>query len=411
MILTAEPPEAMLGRRAEDERAMDTLRILVTDDEPGMRLGAERTLRDFKVLVPDVHEEVNFVIDQAETGEEALEKIKAGPPDILLLDHKLPGISGLDVLDQTAGMHLEMLTIMITAYASIETAVVATKRGAYDFLAKPFTPDELKSTVRKAAIRVVLARQARKLAEEKRQVRFQFIRILGHELKAPLNAIDGFLQILKNHTLGNTIEAYDGVVGRSMARVEHMYKLIVDLLDMTRIESGQKARDLSTVDVREVARTSIETALPTAQPRKITINLHADDPVTMMADRGEIEMILNNLVSNAVKYNRDGGQVDVRLAKTDKTVAISVSDTGIGMSKEEAAKLFGEFVRIKNAKTRSILGSGLGLSIVKRLAMLYDGSASVESEPDVGSTFAVSLKDLPAPPATPAPVQSITDGG
>jgi len=390
---------------------MDTLRILVTDDEPGMRLGAERTLRDFRVIVPDVHEEVAFVVDQAETGEQAIEKITSQPPDILLLDHKLPGISGLDVLDRVSGMHAELLTIMITAYASIETAVTATKRGAYDFLAKPFTPDELKSTVRKAAIRIVLAKQARKLAEEKKQVRFQFIRVLGHELKAPLNAIDGFLQLIKNNTLGGEIGAYNEIIGRCGARVDHMRKLIVDLLDMTRIESGQKARDLGTVDIREIARTSIETILPTAQPRNITINLHADDPVSMTADRGEIEMILNNLISNAVKYNRDNGRVDVRIARSDPIVTITVTDTGIGMSREEAAKLFGEFVRIKNAKTRSILGSGLGLSIVKRLAMMYDGSAEVESEPDVGSTFTVVLKDQHESPETPASAATTTKEG
>jgi len=382
---------------------METLRILVTDDEPGMRLGAERTLRDFTVVVPDVHEEVAFVVDQAETGEQAIERIAARPPDILLLDHKLPGISGLDVLDRVSGMGDELLTIMITAYASIETAVTATKRGAYDFLAKPFTPDELKSTVRKAAIRIVLARQARKLAEEKRQVRFQFIRVLGHELKAPLNAVDGFLQLIRNHTLGGEVGAYDEIVGRCGVRVDHMRKLIADLLDMTRIESGQKSRDLGVLDVCEVARTSIETILPTAQPRNITIELHADDPVTMTADRGEIEMILNNLISNAVKYNRDNGRVDVRIARSGQVVTIAVADTGVGMSGEEAARLFGEFVRIKNARTRGILGSGLGLSIVKRLALLYDGSAGVESEPNVGSTFTVVLKDSSRVPPIPAP--------
>lgn len=175
---------------------METLRILVTDDEPGMRMAVERALRGFTTRVPDIDVDVSFTIDQAETGEQALEKILAGPPDILLLDHKLPGMSGLDVLDRLASQDLEMLTIMITAYASIETAVTATKRGAYDFLAKPFTPAELKGTIRKAAARLILARQARRLEHEKRQVRFQFIRVLGHELKAPLNAVSGYLQIL-----------------------------------------------------------------------------------------------------------------------------------------------------------------------------------------------------------------------
>ena len=120
---------------------METLRLLVTDDELGMRLGVSRTLRDFTVRIPDLNEVIDFQVEQAESGERALEIIGRGPPDILLLDHKMPGISGLDVLDRVRGLQADMLTIMITAYASIETAVTATKRGAYDFLAKPFTPD------------------------------------------------------------------------------------------------------------------------------------------------------------------------------------------------------------------------------------------------------------------------------
>jgi signal transduction histidine kinase len=99
-------------------------------------------------------------------------------------------------------------------------------------------------------------------------------------------------------------------------------------------------------------------------------------------------------VSNAVKYNKDNGRVDVMLSRDDGTITIEVKDTGIGMTKEEATKLFNDFVRIKNASTSGILGSGLGLSIVKKLALLYEGNAKVDSEPDVGSTFTVTLRDI-----------------
>jgi signal transduction histidine kinase len=105
-----------------------------------------------------------------------------------------------------------------------------------------------------------------------------------------------------------------------------------------------------------------------------------------------MEIIFNNLVSNAVKYNRDGGTVDVRIAPCPGGGTLAVSDTGIGMTREETARLFADFVRIKNDKTRNILGSGLGLSIVRKLAQLYGGDATFVSEPDVGSTFTVSLQ-------------------
>jgi signal transduction histidine kinase len=372
---------------------METLRVLVTDDELGMRLGVTRTLRDFAVQVADVNGEVNFTVDQAESGERALEIIRQTPPDILLLDHKMPGISGLDVLDQIHGLQSDMLTIMITAYASIETAVTATKRGAYDFLAKPFTPDELKSTIRKAATRLVLAKQARKLAEEKRQVRFQFIRVLGHELQAPLGAVEGYLQILKARTLGADQAAYDEILDRSIVRMEGMRKLIADLLDLTHIESGQRNRQLAELDVRQVACTAMETLLPRAAQADVTVHIEPGPPLVMTADRGEIEIVFNNLLSNAVKYNRPGGRVDVAMAKRDGMVSIVVADSGIGLSGEEAGRLFGEFVRIRNEKTQNIVGSGLGLSIVKKIALLYDGDAKVESQPDVGSTFTVLLRD------------------
>ena len=377
---------------------MDNLRILVTDDEREMRRAVERALSVYKVRLPEVEGEVGFVVEQAASGEEALEKIAQSPPDILLLDFKMGGMTGLDVLDALSHQERDMLTVMVTAYASLETAVTATKRGAFDFIAKPFTPTELKDTVRKVASHLITQRQARILAREKRQVRFQFISVLAHELKAPLGAIEGYLKILGDAKFRSDPGAVDRMIQRCLVRSEGMKKLIYDLLDLTRIESGQKRRELVDVDVTQVARTSIETLRPDAAARGITIELHADGARSMSADRGEIEIILNNLVSNAVKYNRDGGRVDVTLASDGDFEVLTVSDTGIGMSEEEANKLFNDFVRIKNRKTKNILGSGLGLSIVKKLAMLYGGTATVTSTPDVGSTFIIRLSRHSATP-------------
>jgi len=372
---------------------METLKVLVADDELGMRLGVERTLRRYVTHVEDVNTDVRFAVQQVESGDAALEVIEADAPDILLLDYKMPGLSGLEVLDRLSDLKLDMLTIMITAYASIETAVTATKRGAYDFLAKPFTPDELKATIRKAAARIILAKQARKLAEERKQVRFQFIRVLGHELKAPLGAIEGYLNIMKDQTLGDDFSAYGDMVQRSCKRIEGMRKLIVDLLDMTPIESGRLERQLEDVDLVEAAQSAIENFTPDADARDINISLDAGNEEVITADRREVDMIFNNLISNAVKYNRDGGKVDVSLARDGDAVELRVADTGIGMSKEEQEKLFGEFVRIRNTKTQNILGSGLGLSILKKLVQLYGGEVLVESEPDVGTAFSLTVKN------------------
>lgn len=379
---------------------METLDVLVCDDEMGMRMGIGRALRNFTVEVPEIDGGVDFTIREAETGERALEMITAAPPHIFLLDHKLPGISGLDVLDRIGGKTPDMLTIMITAYASIETAVRATKQGAYDFLPKPFTPAELKTTVEKAARHLLVARQARRLAEERRRVRFEFISVVAHELKAPIGAIEGYLNLLTTDAGRSDPKVYDHIIERCTVRISGMRKMITDLLDLTRIESGQKPREIADIDVCDVARSAMETALPDAQTRDITLTLNAPAPARMMADRGEIEIVLNNLISNAIKYNRKGGQVDVSIQPKEQGIEIAVTDTGIGMTKEESAKLFRDFTRIKNEKTKGVLGSGLGLSILKKIAQLYGGDIKVKSEPDKGSTFTVTLRAVP--PEAPA---------
>ncbi|MDZ7616157.1 MAG: response regulator [Patescibacteria group bacterium] len=139
---------------------MKTLRVLITDDELGMRLGVSRTLRGFTIRVPGIDGEVGFSVEEAATGEAGLERIRQLPPDVLLLDHKMPGISGLDVLDQLGPMGLDMWTIMITAFASADTAKIATQRGADAFLAKPFTPAELRDAIEKAATHLLLTRRS-----------------------------------------------------------------------------------------------------------------------------------------------------------------------------------------------------------------------------------------------------------
>jgi len=370
---------------------METLRVLVTDDEAGMRLGVARALHEHRTYVPDVQDDVTFVVEQAETGEQALESIRRTPPDILLLDHKMPGISGLEVLEHVAVMKLDMLTVMITAYASIETAVLATRSGAWEFLPKPFTPDELRATLQKTAARLLLARRARRLDEEKKQVRFEFVRVLGHELKAPLNAVTGYLDMLRSRSLGDELPAYDEIVERSLVRIQGMRRLIGDLLDLTRIESGQKHRRLGDLDARAVARAVLDAHRPDAERAGLTLELEPGAAAPVRADAGELEMILGNLVSNAIKYNRPGGRVTVRVVPAEGRLVLEVEDTGVGLTPEQRDRIFEEFVRIRTGETARIEGTGLGLSIVRKVAQLYDGKVDVRSEAGRGTTMTVSL--------------------
>ncbi len=370
---------------------MANLHVLVADDEPGMRKGICKAVKRMQLKLDDQEEVITFTPLEAADGTETMRMLREHPVDLLLLDYKMPGMSGLEILEQIRNEKLDIMTIMVTAYASLDVAVSATKNGAFDFLAKPFTPAELRSVIEKATSSLLAHRQAKRLAEEKRKVRFQFLSVLAHELKAPIAAVESYLQLIKQRAAGNDLQAYDHIVERSIIRLEGMRKLIFDLLDLTRIESGEKKRELTEVDLVEVAKTSMETMSELARQRGIRMDLQAPEHLLVMADRSELEIVFNNLISNAIKYNKDNGRVTVTIAREDQQIVIKVSDTGIGLTPEEQSRLFEEFVRIKNEQTRHILGSGLGLSIVKKIAQLYEGSVAVQSEKNVGSTFFVFL--------------------
>ncbi len=382
-------------------KPMETLKILVVDDESGMRDAVDRSLAYYMVHISEIDADVGFSVSQASTGEAALQTIETETPDILILDHKLPGISGLDVLEAISGEGHDLLTIMITAYSSLENAVTATKLGTFDFLAKPFNPAELKASVYKTTKHLMLRRQARRLVQEKRQVRFEFISVLAHELKAPLAAVEQYLNILSESTDQRSEDGDKHILTRSLARIRDMRKLILDILDLTRIESGEKVRKMEQLDLEALAHKAIEISRENALKRKIEIFSSHEGDLLMRGDRWELEAVFNNLISNAVKYNREGGRVDVRITGDEKKIVIGVSDTGIGISGEDSKRLFKEFVRIRTPETEYIQGSGLGLATVKRIASNYSGEITLSSVPGKGSEFRVLLQKRydPRPPA------------
>jgi len=368
---------------------MKKINVLVVDDEPGICSGVKRILNKFTVSYPFMDEDRGFEVYEAFTGEDAVEFIKKDPPDIILLDNKLPGIQGTDVLEYINKNNREILVMIITSYASLELAVKATDQGAHDFIPKPFTPQELKSAMENVTKHLFLQSMTKRLNKEGKEVRFQFLSVLSHELKSPLNALEGYLNIMQERQAGTDISDYDQIIDRSLERIKGMRTLIMDLLDLTKIQFEKKEEKLETVNLNQLTTNAIESINPYAIQKEVEINQHLDDKVYYDADPGDIEIVLNNIISNAVKYNKEKGKVDVYLRKTDGAVELQVTDTGIGMSKEETQNLFHEFYRAKNEKTKQITGSGLGLSIVKKVVDLYNGTIDVDSVPDEGTTFIV----------------------
>ncbi len=370
---------------------METLTILTVDDELGIRLGVRRALRDFKVSFPFHEDDFDFTIIDAETGEEAIEMIDNQPIDIVLLDNRLPGIEGIEVLEYIKKEKKDLAVMMITSYASIDVAVKATTNGAYNFMPKPFTQQELKTAIEGITKHLFLKRMTRKMTDEGKNIRFKFLSVLSHELKSPINAIEGYLQIMKDRQAGSDIESYEKMIDRSIERIKGMRQLIMDMLDFTRIESGAKNRKLQNVDIVEIARTAVDSILPLVKQKNVTVQTDFPDELITKADASEIEIILNNLLSNAAKYNRQNGELFFSIKRLENLLIIRVEDTGIGMSEEEQSRLFQEFMRVKNENTKNISGTGLGLSIMKKFIDLNKGTVQVQSTLNIGTIFTVQL--------------------
>ncbi len=370
---------------------LQSLSIWIVDDEPGMCLAAKKALDGLTLEFNDLEINVIFSVEMFSSGENLLEALTTRQPHILLLDGQLPGISGFEVLKLLKFEKKSIATILITGYGTFEKAVQATKLGANDFLAKPFSPAELRHTIQKTTREVILTEQAKRLAIEKRQVRFEFISILAHELKSPLNAIDGYLEIIYGRTVGQQLSDYDDIFKRVAICSQRMRKLIMDLLDLTGIESGQKKREFTPLFLRDISERLLITMQESMQKKMLTISLDISPTLTFWGDSSEIDILLSNLISNATKYNIENGSIRIAAQDFDNYVNIIVTDTGIGMTVDEQTKLFKEFSRISNKKTKGIPGSGLGLSIVHKIALLYHGNVVVQSEPDTGTTFTIQL--------------------
>ncbi len=369
----------------------NVLKVLVVDDEPGICSGVCRILRNYSVGYPFMDEDFTFDVKEASSGEDALKMIHNEKLDIILLDNKLPGMDGIEVLEQIKKENLDILVMMITSYASLDLAVKATQNGAYNFVPKPFTPQELKSAMENITKHLFLRRMTQNMDEGAKQARYQFLSLLSHELKSPVNAVEGYLRMMLDKQVGENIDDYKVMIDRSLERIKGMRTLISDLLDLTKIESGQKRKNIQTIDLSQVARKAVDNIEPYALQKNVKLYLDLPDNTKYEADENEVEIIFNNLLSNAIKYNKEEGEVSFIIKKDEQGVMIIVEDTGIGMNDEEMDGLFQEFVRIKNSKTKNISGSGLGLSIVRKIVEEYNGQVNVASTPDKGSKFTVNL--------------------
>ncbi|MFP4200743.1 MAG: response regulator, partial [Clostridia bacterium] len=402
----------------------DSPSIIVMDDEESIRLGCEKVL-----------DREGFEVTVAPDGEVGWDLLRKGDFDLALIDLKMPGIDGMGILGLIKENLPDVVAIVITGYASYETAVETVKLGAYDYIPKPFTPDELRNVVRRGLERRFLRLANRRLREERRRflldlteersrlvtilramsdgvlvvnrrgelvltnpvgrrlltgdfdtsseeppslrealeypeiaelvgrvesdpelegcdvevetcddrvfhstatavrdedgtylgavivsrdvterreierMKSAFVRMVSHELKSPLAAVQGYLELLIDGEVSDSDR--DHMLRRCRTRLEALQEMIGDLLDLSRIESGAAGRELRKQDLSEILEEVADLQRDLATAREIDIRVEIDGELNMVADRREMEEIFANLVSNAVKYNEDGGSVSI----------------------------------------------------------------------------------------------------
>ena len=345
-------------------------------------------------------------VDTVLTAEAALEKLSVNTYDILLVDHILPGISGLELLDELPLLPSPPPAIILTAGGDERVAVAALEKGAADYAVKDAAQtyfDLLPAIMQAAHTKQRLQREyeiqnhelqaAKEKAETASQAKSNFLATMSHEMRTPLNVVIGLAHLLTK--MARTPEEQK-MVATLLNNADLLLRLINDLLDIGRIESGQVELDISMLDMTDVLKDVRIMFEPQAHEKQIRLVLTDTTAGTLvLGDRMRIQQILMNLVGNAFKFTSHG-EISIDASCTEQTPGkisfiIHVRDTGIGVPSEKLGNIFNKFTQADETITRRFGGSGLGLSIVRALVQEMDGDVWVESQPNQGSRFTVSL--------------------
>lgn len=350
--------------------AMDTSKpnILVVDDEMGPRESLKMILNPY------------YNVHTADRGTEALEMLKKLPVDLVTLDLKMPGFSGINVLEKVKQHDPDIEAIIITGYGSLDTAIEGLRLGAFDYISKPFDVNHILSLVRRGLER-------RNAKARLRQVKSDFLSNISHELRTPLSVVVGFVYLLLNQVIGRLTDEQQKVLETVYRNSEELLELIDNVLWMTSLNAGDANATLEKFDPRDIINDTVKRHEKAIREKNLKIDIQISDrDVSLISDRAKVERIFQNVFNNAVKFTNEG-EIKIKVEpRSDKPgVDLEIIDTGIGIEESKLDSIFEPFHQTDSSTQRAYSGLGLGLTVARRMADLIGGTVSVNSKPGVGT--------------------------
>ena len=387
------------------------LQVLLVDDDRNIQ----------ETVAAALGEAGNIAVCSTPSAREGLELLQTSTFDLILLDLGLPDSDGFSVLKQikTRDHTRDIPVFLLTGRGTVDEKVEAFELGAVDYLTKPFAPAELRvrvnSVLTAKQMRDELTRAnseldiARRAAEAGAAAKSEFLATMSHEIRTPLNGVIAMSSLLLDTTLSTEQREYSETIRNSG---NNLLDIINDILDFSKIESGKMELEEQPFDLRQCVEDALDLLSAAAAQKGIELvcNIAPEVPQSIVGDVTRVRQILVNLVSNAVKFTSQGEvEIKVNLPEVKRrqpkgpipgssrniTIHFAIRDTGIGIPLEKQKRLFESFSQVDASTTRKFGGSGLGLAISRELTGLMDGTMWVNSIPDEGSTFHVTIAASP----------------
>lgn len=376
----------------------DPVRVLLVDDDADDRLLTEHLFREIG--------RDRYLVQFAASYEAALASLADAQFDVCLFDHNLGPRTGMELLREVRGSGVQTPIILLTGHSDHRLDLEATLAGASDYMVKDrLQSDTLERSIRYAMAQHQMAEERLRFAREQEaresanRAKDEFLAVVSHELRSPLNAILGWSRLLRTSAPdAETMDRGLEIIERSATA---QARLIDDLLDVSRIISGNLRLNTIEIEPGVLVAAAVDAALPTAQAKKIEIRSDVDRSVGLVAvDPDRLQQIVANLLSNSIKFTPPGGVITIQLDRVDSCARLAVTDTGRGIPAEFLPHIFDRYQQAAGVRDSTQTGLGLGLAIVRHLVEMHGGNVAAASLGDgLGSTFEIKLPLIPSLPA------------